>query len=220
MTQVDLQSATKMVNHSFEKWGLPQKIKIDNGRPFVNPNNRDVPTLALLWWTGLGIELIQNTPGRPQENGAVEGLQGTLYRWVNPEKYLDQDSFQLAVNEVGRIQREVYKIPAQAYQTRISLFPELNNNPRTYSKEKFDFSKVEQHMAKRAWARKVKSNGEIRFMGEAIYVGYKHAAKQVTLSYDPIESTWLIHDTKGLLIKTSTKDIISQKKILDFIEHL
>lgn len=209
-----------MVNHSFEQWGLPQKIKIDNGRPFVNPSNTDVPTLAILWWTGLGIELIQNTPGRPQENGAVEGLQGTLYRWVNPQKYFDRDSFQLAVNEAGRIQREVYKIPAQAYQTRISLFPKLSNNPRTYSKDKFDFSKVEEFLAKRIWSRKVKQNGEIRFMGEAIYVGYKHAAKQVTLSYDPLESIWSIHDTKGVWIKTSNKEIISQKKIIDFIMNL
>lgn len=220
MVQLDLKQATKMVNRSFEKWGLPRKIKIDNGRPFVNPHSRDVPTLAQLWWIGLGIEVIQNNPGCPQENGAVEGLQGILFRWSCPKSYHDLDSFQSAVDEAGRIQREVFQIAAQQYKTRMSLFPELNNNPRTYTKDQFEFSRIEEYLAKRVWKRKVKTNGEIRFMGQAIYIGNKHKAKQVSLSFDIQDKAWSVHDDRGTLIKYFQKQIISMQTLREFIHEL
>lgn len=207
-----------MVNLSFERWQLPAAIKIDNGRPFVHPKHLDVPTWATLWWTGLGIEVIQNTPGRPQENGVVEGLQSTLNRWSNPARYDDLESFQKAVDEAGRIQREVYKVTTQNYQTRLSLFPELTQNKRIYRKENFDFTKVQQYLARKIWRRTVKQSGEIRFMGVPIYVGYRWSAQIVTLSYDPQEDLWVVHDSNGQLVKTSMKKVISEQKILDFIE--
>ena len=148
-------------NRAFARWGVPQKIKIDNGLPLVNPSNLDLPTLSILWWVGLGIEVIQNRPGRPQENGAVESSQGILNRWVNPTKYTSIEQLNPALEEQGRIQREVYLIPAKKYQTRISLFPTLTQNPRTYSPHNFDFTRVEQYLAQRAWTRAVKKNGEI-----------------------------------------------------------
>lgn len=77
------QRVTHLINNCFEMWGLPQHIKIDNGHPFVTPSYRDVPTKSKLWWIGLGIKVIQNELRRPQQNGAVECLQGIMKRWAN-----------------------------------------------------------------------------------------------------------------------------------------
>jgi hypothetical protein len=84
VAQMSAQAALQVVNGCFERWGMPKEIKIDNGHPFVNPNHRDLPTLAKLWWIGLGINVIQNDVGRPQQNGAVECLQGVMGSWSNP----------------------------------------------------------------------------------------------------------------------------------------
>ncbi len=37
-------AATRDINQSFKKWGTPQTIKKDNGRPFIIPNSADVQT--------------------------------------------------------------------------------------------------------------------------------------------------------------------------------
>jgi len=42
----------------------------------------DIPLKSNMWWIGLGINVIHNTPGKPQENGAVECLQGILLRFI------------------------------------------------------------------------------------------------------------------------------------------
>ena len=84
---------TQGINESFQRWGLPKRIKIDNGRPFVNSTSRKVPTKTILWWVGLGIKVIQNTPRRPQENGIVECLQGTMCSWSNPKGAIRYRSF-------------------------------------------------------------------------------------------------------------------------------
>ena len=84
VASIKLQTGINYVNQAFERWGLPKNIKIDNGHPFVNPNNSNVASKAKLWWIGLGINVIQNTPRCPQQNGIVESLQGTICSWSNP----------------------------------------------------------------------------------------------------------------------------------------
>lgn len=216
MRQIAPKVAIELMNKNFERWGMPRKIKIDNGRPFVNMRHRDTPTLAILWWIGLGIEVIQNNPASPQENGAVENLQATLARWSHPKTHTRIEDFQKALDEAGRIQREVYMVSAKGYKSRISLFPELKTNTRVFSYECFDFQRVEQYLSERVWRRKVRHNGRIRFMGKEFHMGRPYAGKEVSISFDPIEQLWLIHDADGALLNQSKREIVSKREILDF----
>ena len=161
-------------------------------------------------------KVIQTNPGTPEENGAVEGLQATLTRWSNPQKHKDLGSFQKALDESGRIQREVYRVSAKEYKTRISLFPELKTNPRKFSKTGFDFRRIESFLAQRSWTRSVRYCGVVRFMSNVLFVGKAHAGKRVSISFDPLDKAWLIHDTDGTLINKSQRQIISEKEILEF----
>ena len=108
VAEMDATQATQDVNGCFETSGLPLNIKIDNGRPFVNPNARDVPTLTELWWIGLGINVIKNTPGCPQQNGIVESLQGTMCNWSNPKGQPDIEALQQRLDEESDFQRNHY----------------------------------------------------------------------------------------------------------------
>ena len=197
MSQVDLRAAIESVNKCFVKWNLPKCIKIDNGYPFVNPNYRDIPTKAKLWWIGLGIEVIQNTPGKPQENGAVECLQGICYRWVNPIVFDTPQDLQLELDEISDFQRNYYRMPKRSYMTRIECHPELAQNPRKYDSDNFNIDRVYQYLATCLWQRTIKGNGSTHFFGKAIYIGTRYADQKVYITFDPIELQWIFRSTRG-----------------------
>ena len=61
----------------FKEFGLPQRIRSDNGVPFATNTLARLSTLSA-WWVRLGIlpDLIE--PGKPQQNGRHERMHRTL----------------------------------------------------------------------------------------------------------------------------------------------
>jgi len=55
----------------FRKYGLPRRIRCDNGTPFGGAGPTGLTRLSA-WWVKLGIKVEFITPGRPCENGAHE----------------------------------------------------------------------------------------------------------------------------------------------------
>ena len=192
MTQWPQSKACKVVEKAFKRWTLPQRIKIDNGLPFVNAKTRDIPTMAILWWVGMGIEVVQNTPGRPQENGIVENLQGTTYRWVNPAKYETPAQLQQALDQICQRQREVYRIRRKGDKTRKELYPMLTENPRPYRRHDFCIKRVQQYLAQFLWQRKALSNGRVKCFGKYLPIGKKWAGNTVAIIFDPELNAWII----------------------------
>jgi putative transposase len=62
---------------AFAEFGLPTRIRMDNGRPFASPGLGRLTQLSV-WWLRLGIELERTRPGHPQDNGAHEQFHGVL----------------------------------------------------------------------------------------------------------------------------------------------
>lgn len=213
---MDAQQATQIVNDAFHRWGLPKQIKIDNGYPFVNPKHLKNPTKTKLWWIGLGINVIQNTPRCPQQNGAVECLQGIMKNWSNPK---DQDShkdLQKRLDQESDFQRNDYQIPSKGYQTRIELHPSLEKNTRRYDPSNFNMELVYKYLSEQVWMRYVYRNGSIKFFGEEIYIGTKFSKEDLSITFDPVNRVWLIRKLDGTLLRTSAKGIPIEKEIKDF----
>ncbi|MGH8454003.1 MAG: IS481 family transposase [Nevskiales bacterium] len=61
----------------FQEYGLPHRIRTDNGVPFATVSLARLSTLSA-WWVRLGVlpELIE--PGKPQQNGRHERMHKTL----------------------------------------------------------------------------------------------------------------------------------------------
>lgn len=61
----------------FKQYGLPSRIRTDNGVPFAAPTLGRLSRLSV-WWIKLGVmpELIE--PGKPQQNGRHERMHRTL----------------------------------------------------------------------------------------------------------------------------------------------
>jgi transposase InsO family protein len=55
----------------FNKYGLPERIRSDNGIPFGGGGPTRLTRLSA-WWVKLGIKVEFIAPGRPDQNGAHE----------------------------------------------------------------------------------------------------------------------------------------------------
>lgn len=58
----------------FQRHGLPQSIRSDNGTPFASRSAVLGLSRLSAWWVALGINLERSRPGKPQDNGAHERL--------------------------------------------------------------------------------------------------------------------------------------------------
>ena len=70
-------AAKPVFTRLFQEYGLPQRIRSDNGVPFATTTLARLSTLSA-WWVRLGIlpELIE--PGHPEQNGRHERMHRTL----------------------------------------------------------------------------------------------------------------------------------------------
>jgi transposase InsO family protein len=79
LTSTKLGEARPVFERLFREYGLPQRIRSDNGVPFATQALGRLSSLAV-WWIRLGIlpDLIE--PGAPQQNGRHERMHLTLKR--------------------------------------------------------------------------------------------------------------------------------------------
>lgn len=62
---------------AFADYGLPERIRSDNGGPFAGPGLTRLSRLAV-WWIRLGIQPERIAPGRPEQNGSHEQFHAVL----------------------------------------------------------------------------------------------------------------------------------------------
>ena len=62
----------------FERHGLPEVIRSDNGTPFAAHNSPLGLSRLSAWWLSLGINLDRIPPGRPDQNGGHERMHRDL----------------------------------------------------------------------------------------------------------------------------------------------
>lgn len=73
------QSVQQTFVHLFRTFGVPQRIRSDNGSPFASRGAGRLTRLAV-FWIDQGITLQRITPGKPQQNGRHERMHLTLKR--------------------------------------------------------------------------------------------------------------------------------------------
>ena len=62
---------------AFSEYGLPDRIRSDNGGPFAGPGLAGLSALSV-WWLRLGIGLERIAPGHPEQNGSHEQFHRVL----------------------------------------------------------------------------------------------------------------------------------------------
>jgi transposase InsO family protein len=86
---ISLDHTKRHFTRLFREYGLPQRIRTDNGTPFASSAIARLSALSV-WWIKLGIYPEQIEPGKPQQNGKHERMHRTLKKeaTIPPEKNL------------------------------------------------------------------------------------------------------------------------------------
>lgn len=195
--QVPLRQTQEAFRKLFRHWGLPERMRVDNGSPWGSWS--DLPTDLALWLIGLGVEMIWNDPLRPQQNGVVERSQGTGKRWGEPFAQESPEDLQRRMDEMDHIQREEY--PLEGARSRMELYPDLKHSGRRYTRrweEKHcDFQRVLDHLAGYAVPRRVGKSGRVSVCNRSYYVSVVHEGKSVYVMLDPDTREWIFADEEG-----------------------
>lgn len=114
----------------FREFGLPQRIRTDNGVPFATYALGRLSRLSA-WWIRLGIQPELIEPARPQQNGAHERLHRTLKTETTrpPERSLKAqqrrfDAFRSIYNDERPHEAIDLQPPAFLYQPSARTFPD------------------------------------------------------------------------------------------------
>ena len=200
INQVDLEQLRDRLIAVMQRWGMPQRIKVDNGQPFGDPQQKSIPVLAL-WLMSLKIRVIWNRPRHPQDNAKVERMQGTSHRWVDLDRCADRGVLQRGLDAVALIHREHYAVSHLGFKTRKAAFPALYLIERPYLSAGFEAGRAWRFLSQTQLVRKVGGTGRIRLYGHGYQVGRAYRGQEVAVGFDAQDLLWLVYDEQGHLIK-------------------
>ena len=147
---------------AFQEHGLPLAIRSDNGPPFASPGVGGLSRLAV-WWLKLGIRPERIVAGKPQQNGRHERVHRTLKQETAvppadsvPAQQQRFDEFRVLYNHERPHEALGQQTPASLYQPSPRPYPERLEDP-SYGGD--------------VAVRRVRSNGQIKWAGELIFVG-------------------------------------------------
>jgi len=153
--------ARPLFERAFAEHGLPEVIRSDNGSPFASTGVTGLTALGV-WWIKLGVAHERIDPGHPQQNGRHERMHLTLLEAMRPaSKNLAEQATRLCAfvkdyNEERPHEALGQEPPARVYAPSPRKPPDRLPEP-DYPAE--------------AAVRKVRSNGEIKWRGELVFVG-------------------------------------------------
>lgn len=166
----------------FEEYGLPDRLRSDNGPPFAAVGVTGLTSLSVRF-IKLGIVLERIKPGRPQQNGRHERFHLTLLplakapaadRQAQAEAF---DAFRRQYNEVRPHEALGMDTPAEHYQRSQRAMPRKMPEP-DYPAE--------------AAVRRVRQNGEIKWNGDFIYIS-KTLAGEAVAALETDDGEWALH---------------------------
>jgi len=168
---------------TFREYGLPWAIRTDNGPPFASVGLGGLSRLSV-WWVRLGIWPERIRPGHPEENGRHERIHKTLKEAVaQPPKATRRaqqkalESFRREYNEQRPHESLGMQTPAECYRPSQRRFPER-------------LPEVEYGPG--VEVRRVRSNGQIKWAGEMLFLSEALIGEPVGLRQIDNE-LWSIH---------------------------
>jgi putative transposase len=160
---------------AFCEYGRPWAIRSDNGPPFAS-TAAGGPSALSVWWIKLDIRPERIEPAKPQQNGRHERMHRTLnHDTAKPpaaslaEQQARFDSFREIYNNERPHEALAFQYPAALYRPSPRPYPCALREPE-YG-----------HCA----VRRVRSNGEIKWRGELIFVSQVLVGEPVGIEQTP-----------------------------------
>jgi hypothetical protein len=174
-----------------------------------------LPTDLVCWLAGLGVAVIANPPRCPQANGVVERGQGVGKRWCEPWACGSIAELQRRLEEMDRIQREVY--PVRDGQSRRAAYPGLKHSGRAYDPTQeegtWDLQKVWDLMGRHRVPRRIDRGGKLSVYNRPHSVGVVWANRVVWVGFDPVEGARTFQDEQGYEIRRRVASELSRESV-------
>jgi putative transposase len=175
----DTLHAKPVFEAAFREYGLPLRLRTDNGAPFGSNGDSGLTGLSV-WWIQLGIQPERIQPAHPEQNGRHERLHRTLKEATAfppaPNRRRQQerfDVFRQQYNEERPHAALGQTPPAQHYQS----------SPRAYPER---LAKIEYPSE---WQiRQVSQGGQMRWQREHVFVA--HALEGQPVGLQPIDDNY------------------------------
>jgi transposase InsO family protein len=197
--------ARRVLEQAFREYGLPWAIRTDNGPPFASVGLGSLSQLAV-WWVKLGIVPERIQPAHPEQNGRLERLHRTLKaETASPPKGTRRkqqrafDTFRQSYNQERPHEALEQQPPARHYGPSSRSYPNRVDSPE------YEVGVT---------VRRVRSNGEIRWKGNKIYLSEALRGEPIglvaqddrywTVRFGPLE-IGLLDDHACSILHTPTK---------------
>lgn len=160
----------------FREFGLPERMRTDNGTPFASRGAGGLSQLSI-WWVKLGIRHERIEPGHPEQNGRHERMHRTLKQeTVRPpaatlrRQQLRFDAFRREYNEERPHEALENATPSSHYHPSSRSYP--RRLPDVHYPEHFE-------------TRKVAASGRIRWKSAMVTIG--HALEGEWIGIEPAD---------------------------------
>lgn len=166
----NFKDAQQSFERVFREYGLPDRIRSDNGAPFASTGVAGLSRLAV-WWIRLGIKPGRIERGKPQQNGRHERMHRTLKQALGKESAANLKALQAQLDVFRQhynTQRPHESLEQQApcHCYRTSPRPRPEPLPAVLYLPHWETSTVSR-------------NGLIYWRGLRIYIGYLLAGQVV-----------------------------------------
>jgi len=194
----DTEHSQPIFEAAFREYGLPERLRTDNGAPFASNGESGLTKLSV-WWIKLGIVPERIQPGKPQQNGRHERMHRTLKqataspparnRRVQQERF---DQFRQEYNHQRPHEALGQTTPATHYQV----------SPREYPR------RLEEVEYPADWqVRRVARGGQMRWQGLNVFVA--HALEGEAIGLQPLDDlhwrAWFRFYELGVLVSHSAR---------------
>lgn len=168
----------------FERHGLPEVIRSDNGSPFAARNSPLGLSRLSAWWLSLGIHLDRIPPGRPDQNGGHERMHRDMAWEVERSAAHDAatqqaelDVWRRTFNEERPHEALAMRVPHEVYHASL---------------RKFDPAPVELVYPRGYLVRKVSGVGDVKVHNSRVNVSL--ALRGFDVGLEPMQgdryATW------------------------------
>lgn len=162
----------RVFESAFEQYGLPERIRTDNGAPFASRSVGGLSKLSV-WWVLLGIFPERIDPGKPQQNARHERMHRTLKSYVAKPPKKTWKAQQLVFKEFLHEYNELRPHEALGQTT-----PASHYEP---SARKYDRYLTDPEYPLEFEFRRVDSNGKLNFIGHSFVLGTPLAGQSIGL---------------------------------------
>lgn len=194
-----IEAVQPVVDQAFRELGLPRAIRSDNGGPFASSSSPGGLTRLSVQWVKLGIRLERIEPGAPQQNGRHERMHATL------KAETSRPPAATAAEQQARFDRFRHDFNDHRPHEALGQVPPTSryrSSPRPYP-----------HTIEEPWydadhaMRKVRSNGEIRWGGEMVFLSEALIGEPVGIA-ETDAGDWLVRFAEidlGIIDRRSKK---------------